>query len=883
MSDFGSGNVVILCSMCHMHCSQWSNNFKKTYNPTVPNRIHATDVQRKRIQEILKAEEKSPPKPAVVRARTIAMLIDGKTPSEIARLLGKTPQRISQIKNEVFKIGLDAATLALLADLTRLLEDKCKNLTKRKTAGRPGRETWEDYLESDHFTGEDYVQIATLFVSARLQVAVIVTGRVPREEKRDHSSTNDGEPARLFFNKRIHSLITDVAAQKEFERPPWTRISNFDVECYGLFDKWAQKLAKLPPLDSIEGRVKELLHSPNYKRFNATRRAMVIWSGDESEAEKFFKEAFESADAFLSYRIAETRNFFPALANLIFECRNSVTGVGTLPCLKLMSDDFGELAELEINEGIGEAIWWEAPVSEINKSARITCALRDFLALKGVLMGHNAMLARRIPYHASVKFATSSIATRVKVVKESKGKGINTLLVFPLPECGYEINYTSTRNPEQVAKSLRRCLRRSIRFVYEPSVEALSDEMPGQNQQLEEFLSRCVARAAPRHLTLLPRHLLRKNCTALLAGLDWKPNTLTKIELPCQDGKEAGAILDVSMVREALWNAFRQNHIGDHVLRLAEWSYTLIGRSMQYREQDASSWAREAGVFPLLIPCFWWLPPNDADESKDPKMLERLAHFTTISKPNEMMQSDTDGLSLLPEGSEIVGVVWSSMEARKMVESIAAEVVESLANLRLDPELSAELDAIAIKHPPHEFKRSIDNYRAFSDVICELDADYLISHLPASVRVDLDKIVAEWTDHSAAVLAQKFWNGGRLNEPLLRAALPANVRPRVSPQEINDVATDALKQFSLGRGRVLRWVIETAQRQILAGQSPVFAVAEADSDVIRSWCSYFRQYSLRQLNFDPNQTPIDQNELSVLNPEYDETDCCADSPDLWQD
>ena len=804
------------------------------------------------------------------------MLIDGKTPSEIARFLGKTPQRISQIKNEVLKIEVNAATGALLDDLIRLTEDACKNLTKRKTAGRPGKETWDDYVKSDHFTGEDYVQIATLFVSVRLQIAVIVTGRVPREEKGVHSSTNDGEPANRLFIKRIHRLITDVAAQKEFEKPPWTRLSNFDVECCELFDKWAQKLSKLPPTDTIEGRIKELLYSPNYQRFNATRRAMVIWSGDESEARTFFGKAFESTDAFLSYRIAETRNFFPALANLIFECRNSVTGVGTLPCLKLMSDDLGELAGLEINERIPEAIWWEAPMNEINKSLRITCALRDFLALKGVLMGHNAMLARKISYHSSVKFATSSIATRVKVVKESKGTGVNTLLVFPLPECGYEINYTSTRNPEQVAKSLRRCLRRSVRFVYEPSLYALSDAMPAQNQQLDDFLSECVAIDAPRYLTLLPRHLLRKNCTAVLTGLDWKLNTLTKIELPGQDGKEAGAILDVSMVREALWNAFRENRIGDHVLRLAEWSNTLIGHSFLYRKRDALNWAREANVFPLLIPCFWWLPPNDADQSKDPEMIERLARFTTIAKPNEMMQSDTDGLPLLPEGSERVGVVRTSMGPTKLVESIDAA-------FRLNPELNAVLEENAIKYPPQKFKRPIDNDRAFSDVIRELDADYLISHLPATVRSELDEIVAKWTDHSAEVVAQKFWSGGHLNEPLLRAALPANVRPRVSPEHINDVAMDALAQFRKGSARVLRWAIETAQRQIIAGRAPIFAVVETNSAIIRSWCSYFGQYSLRPLKFDRNQAPMDQNELSVLNPEYDETDSYGNSQDLWQD
>lgn len=243
-------------------------------------------------------------------------------------------------------------------------------------------------------------------------------------------------------------------------------------------------------------------------------------------------------------------------------------------------------------------------------------------------------------------------------------------------------------------------------------------------------------------------------------------------------------------------------------------------------------------AFSDATPRFWWLPSSDEREPHDARAAERLNAVREDQIEAEIARRDPNGWGLIPRVKELLEAVKNASTDQQLLD-IAS---------RFEREAAARKSALVAKHFPNGFEPLIENERMFMAVLGELDADYLISHLPEVVRAELDSLIAEWLDYSAGVVARAFWPGGRFDKERLRSILPQTVVAVTPEEHFKDIASNALRSFCEGRRRVVRWAIETAQRRMLANRNPVFAVAETDSEIRRSWCSYVGRCAKQELN-----------------------------------
>lgn len=107
----------------------------------------------------------------------------------------------------------------------------------------------------------------------------------------------------------------------------------------------------------------------------------------------------------------------------------------------------------------------------VKRNAKRTVS-RLYLGMGGYLFELSPGLWRNIPYHDELPFEKLRTRPRVTVCGIDRTAETVTLIVQPMPECGYVINILSNDDPEKVAKAQRAKLMKnspSSRLIYSAS------------------------------------------------------------------------------------------------------------------------------------------------------------------------------------------------------------------------------------------------------------------------------------------------------------------------------------------------------------------------------------------------------------------------------
>src|SRR4030095_8947176 len=154
-------------------------------------------------------------------------------------------------------------------------------------------------------------------------------------------------------------------------------------------------------------------------------------------------------------------------------------------------------------------------------------------------------------------------------------------------------------------------------------------------------------------------------------------------------------------------------------------------------EEDLLAWIIVSLGFGNDLPHFLWFPTAERIVSGDRKTKEQMAKVMAHE-----MQRLSDAEAFASDPDKIVRLF------REFLESVGKaggpqQIAEAVMRFH---------QAFVSRNPKASGKRpggiEIDNEGTFRNVMIELDADYLLSHLPENARIRLGQMTDEWSAHS---------------------------------------------------------------------------------------------------------------------------------------
>lgn len=178
------------------------------------------------------------------------------------------------------------------------------------------------------------------------------------------------------------------------------------------------------------------------------------------------------------------------------------------------------------------------------------------------------------------------------------------------------------------------------------------------------------------------------------------------------------------------------------------------------------------------------------------------------------------------------------------------------------PEISPHTRSKMLASPLPGFP-GYDRNATLRKLYTELDADFLLRHLDEDDWIELKNAEEQFCELCREEIAAVFWPKAK---PLLsnfRDCVPFDVRDLAWRYE-DDLPPWGAEALQLFRPfpRVLRHAVETAQRFVLEGRTPVAAAICTQQELIRSWKSYLGQFLkprlLDRVKSDKKSEPYDE-------------------------
>ena len=767
--------------------------------------------------------------PATKGLRMLVALMEHRPVVDISNLVKRTPNRVNQVWQQAVASGLSQ-------ELERIETKLAKALSKQRghsRVGRPGHKTWENYEQSSTIDGEPYIELTTLLVTACFQLAIFGTGRTlplkPKKKKAGKSDDDESHGLPLELAKDLRTIVEAVATEAPEDPPPWTHVSQFDEICAELFSTLEDELEKMAQHTVGRIALEELPLCKVLEQFPNAGPCYAVWAGDSDIAASILGRLFEQESEFDQFPLRMDDNFVSVIATIVFQCRNTLTGLGTLPAL-------WELYSV-VNESTGqfpEEISWQGNADETSRWLRRRFAVRDFFALGGVLFGHNRFLAERVPHREEFTFRTLSVATQVDVVDSTPDPPSTTVTISPLPELSYEITLDGIVFSKQAAAQIRKnlqALHETRQFVYSAKTADLENPLAILTKMLAGVPASKVSRAhatfSPKRLVLLPRHILLPDASTLAPGADVAADRVRRIG----GSSEAFILISCPSLKGAVERAFDQNKIGDAVQRLSTWQERLSTNVIKRSGGDLIGWSAATLGFANYTPCFFALP-KDAAPTGDEKMDSRIQQF-------RYSHWERENIHILEERA---CALW--LEIKRLREEFGGDP------RGLRAAITALMGEPKWREPtmPGDFAPAYDRDESFLDALRELDADFIFANLGVENTALFERLTEQWRDRSLDVIIDRLTEKGRPHISRLKAGLLPQISEMLTAEDVEELFYKALDQFGDGRCKVLRWAIETAQRRVLAGMPPEFYVCESENSLFRSWRSYFGRFCLRQLD-----------------------------------
>ena len=733
---------------------------------------------------------------------------NGTAQVETARALGLSPQ----VVNHIVKRLRDPHRIAddIVACEARLLEIAKKQDQLPRKRGPRGNTTWEDFETTLGITDKTVIELASIIVSSVARVAVLA----------------------VYAPAAVHETIEEFSSYG-WDDARWSNVSAFDwlaAKSMGYLREGVQSM------DPGEDEVKTSI-SPVGDRFGQECTFYILEDKQLDGAVEARWALFPSGDGFHEVSRPYEGGFFDHLEQLLCRIRERHSCIGFLPGLRKLY----EAARRWDEYGYESAFHWHTDQDDPGGWRAKRTTARVYLAQSGCLYELSPTLWSQLPYAKQAKFRTLKSRPKVSVADYDAAAGTVTLLVEPVPECGYFVTINSCDDPEKVTQRHRELLRGDSptgRFIYSAWADDQSLTRPPfllERSHLKSSGSEICATG----IVLIPRHfLLPEPQVDLDRVVAWAGSPgIGPLTISAQ---EAGTDSDLQImvmpeIMQGIKQAFRANRYGDAHRELWRHQERLRLAQAEYRGViDPQRQVNLLGMDPLSGPYYYFTASELVSKTPTAQVHERFAHrlFTLRAEERGELANENP--------------FWSGDSSR------------------------------------------YNDHRTLLTLLLDFDADFLLLGLSAGSYAAVAASTEKWGERIRDVILRKVQCEAQagLNADLLWRVIRR--KPEATDDRIMDCFTSTLPIFcECYARRARRQAVENAQRLVLSRHKPEGVLVESEEAIFRNWRSYFGQRARgvltevavedqqRQQHYsemvDSNRTTVSKNRQRLHNEFSDDT------------
>ncbi len=541
------------------------------------------------------------------RLEVVLALNQGRTKAEIVRELAISRPGIDGILKDITQKGIQP--------LISHAREKASagNPAKRPHAGRPGTDSLRKFLEIQNWKTEPVIALASLILSANVQIAVIAIRGMQTPDLADTSAEKGNRSRRHLFNKRLLESVTN--SFNVCEKPEWTDC-NRDQELKHVFFALRREMG----LSASEAEWNESFQPPTLEeRFGPSWRYVIVTAGDPGRC--------EAATAFLTQGISRPEHypcdpaeFLDRLESAFYHIRVTRNIRGLFLC--------GQRADGYIGRKFDNSPIFQWHVDEkLVLEALKTNLLRFWIfAAGGLCFDLSPNLPMCIPFSDRISMDTLTIRPRLRVEKNPENPEEAKAFFSLIPEIVDALRIPSKKTPAKLEKEFRAQFKNHYKrlgkfeYIVRPTAEdRLNVKAPPYLLQVEKnadpYISPIAVISIPRQF-LMPRPPMELESLAALARLH------------CQDGGTVRAsgklVFHCPRVLKEIEKAFRRNNYSDQMFFVKRWN-SLMRRVLGDFDYDSEMWFDDVlPLWPGQEPIIYFSGAALTGRDQTPSTLARL-------------------------------------------------------------------------------------------------------------------------------------------------------------------------------------------------------------------------------------------------------------------